>query len=778
MILHRSLGPALAALAVAGSAAAQQSAPPRAPFALTVENIMRGPLLVGRAPDDVRWSADSRTVWFRWRDPESRDTTTHVYRVAAAGGAPVLVADTAAFWAEPGADPRWTPDHARAVEERSGDVFVTDASGCERRLTQTPARERDATLSPDGRTVYFLRDNNVFAMPVDGNGPLRQLTDLRLDDAPKGDTAHGQRKELQEEQREIFGVVRDRRAEREHSDAVDSLRRGVRPVWLGKNATVRSAEVSPSGRFLLLSVGSRAEGERQVLVPNFVTESGYTEPINGRSKVGDVQAFERAAVVDLAAGTVRWIEPEAKERKVTLTPLGWAPRSDRALLVGIPADYKDRWIYVAGPDGKTVTVDHLRDTAWVGGPGLTSAGFLPDQRVWFVSERTGWAHLYTVASTGGEPAALTEGRWEVRDVQPSPDGRTFWITTSETHPGEQNLYAVASTGGARTRLTALDGWSEGTVSPDGRWIALLHSNADAPPELYLAPNRPGAQPRKVTTSTTAEFRSGPWIRPEIVQVPTRDGQTAYARIFRPRDLGARPNGGAVLFVHGAGYLQDAHRGWSDSYYREYMFNHLLAQRGYVVMDVDYRGSAGYGAAWRTGIYRWMGGKDLDDEVDAARWLVAHEGVDAKRIGMYGGSYGGFMTLMALFTQPDVFRSGAALRSVTNWANYNHWYTSRILNQPQDDTLAYRRSSPIFFAQGLRGDLLMAHGMADTNVNFQDIVELTQRLIELHKKNWSLAVYPVEDHTFARADSWTDEYSRILALFERTLRPDSPPPAVN
>jgi dipeptidyl aminopeptidase/acylaminoacyl peptidase len=195
--------------------------------------------------------------------------------------------------------------------------------------------------------------------------------------------------------------------------------------------------------------------------------------------------------------------------------------------------------------------------------------------------------------------------------------------------------------------------------------------------------------------------------------------------------------------------------------------------------VDYRGSAGYGAAWRTGIYRHMGGKDLDDEVDAARWLVANEGVDPKRIGMYGGSYGGFMTLMAMFTQPDVLRSGAALRSVTNWANYNHWYTSRILNQPQDDTLAYRQSSPIYFAQGLRGDLLMLHGMVDTNVNFQDIVELTQRLIELRKTHWDLAVYPVEDHGFTRPESWTDEYRRILELFERTLPPGSPPlPAAN
>jgi dipeptidyl aminopeptidase/acylaminoacyl peptidase len=778
MSLQKIAGAALASIALAGAARAQAPAPAAAPrtalaFDLSVDNIMRGPLLVGRAPDEVRWSADSRHVWFRWREPEARDTTTRLYRVAVAGGAPVAVPDSAALYGAPAENGRWTPDRTRRAETRNGDVFVVDATGRERRITQTPATERSPHLSPDGQTVYFVSANNVYAVAVDGGGPLRQLTDIRLEDAPRPDSARGQRKFLEEQQREIFDVIRDRRAEREHREAVDSLRRLVRPVFLGKTATLASAEVSPSGRYLLIGVGQRVEGDRQVIVPNFVTESGYTEPMNARVKVGDVQAFQRAAVVDLAAGTVRWIEPEAKERRVTLSAMGWAPRSDRALVVGIPADYKDRWIYVAGTDGKTVTVDHLRDTTWVGGPGFFSTGWLPDERVWFVSERTGWAHLYTASAAGADVRPLTEGRWEVRDVQRSADGRTFWITTSETHPGEQSLYAVPAAGGARTRVTAREGWTDATVSPDGRWLALLASTADAPPELYLAPNRPGAPARKVTASTTAEFRSGPWIRPEVVEIPTRDGQTVYARIYRPRDLGAQPHGGGVLFVHGAGYLQDAHRGWS-TYYREYMFNHLLASRGYTVLDVDYRGSAGYGGAWRSGIYRHMGGSDLDDNVDAARWMVAHEGVDARRVGLYGGSYGGFITLMGLFTQPDVFRSGAALRSVTDWAHYNHPYTGRILNLPQDDSAAYRRSSPIYFAQGLRGDLLMAHGMVDTNVNFQDIVRLTQRLIELRKKNWELAVYPVEDHGFVRPESWADEYSRILALFERTLRPGSPP----
>jgi dipeptidyl aminopeptidase/acylaminoacyl peptidase len=160
-------------------------------------------------------------------------------------------------------------------------------------------------------------------------------------------------------------------------------------------------------------------------------------------------------------------------------------------------------------------------------------------------------------------------------------------------------------------------------------------------------------------------------------------------------------------------------------------------------------------------------------VDAAKYLVDRFGVDAERIGIYGGSYGGFITLMALFTTPDVFKAGAALRPVTDWANYNHGYTSNILNEPSQDTLAYRRSSPIYFAEGLKNHLLICHGMLDLNVHYQDAVKLAQRLIELGKDNWELAAYPMEDHGFVEPSSWTDEYKRILALFERTLKAPRP-----
>jgi len=295
-------------------------------------------------------------------------------------------------------------------------------------------------------------------------------------------------------------------------------------------------------------------------------------------------------------------------------------------------------------------------------------------------------------------------------------------------------------------------------------VAIRFSTTTEPGDLYLM--RFGRDAVRLTESPTEEWLAYPWRTGEIIEVPASDGVMVPAQIFRPEN----PNGGAVLFVHGAGYLQNVHRWWS-SYSREFMFHNMLTDLGYTVMNLDYRASSGYGRDWRTAIYRFMGGRDLQDYVDGSRFLGSEFGIDPERIFIYGGSYGGFITLMALFNEPEHFGGGAALRSVTDWAHYNHGYTSNILNTPVDDSLAYARSSPINFAEGLEDPLLMAHGVIDTNVQYQDIIRLTQRLIELGKTDWELASYPVEGHGFREPSSWTDEYSRILKLIQETIGPN-------
>jgi dipeptidyl aminopeptidase/acylaminoacyl peptidase len=316
-------------------------------------------------------------------------------------------------------------------------------------------------------------------------------------------------------------------------------------------------------------------------------------------------------------------------------------------------------------------------------------------------------------------------------------------------------------------LTNMTGSNQVQLSPDEKYMAYLHSSTNRPWELYWQETKPGAKSTQVTDKAmSAEFQSFTWREPEVITIPARDGALIYARLYKPEN--PHPSKPAVLFTHGAGYLQNAHKWWS-SYFREYMFNNMLADQGYYVLDIDYRGSAGYGRDWRTGIYRHMGGKDLSDHVDAVQYLVKNHAVNANNIGIYGGSYGGFISLMAVFTEPEVFKSGAALRPVTDWAQYNHGYTSNILNEPFTDSIAYRRSSPLYFAEGLKGHLLICHGMVDVNVHYQDAVKLAQRLIELGKDNWELASYPMEDHGFVEPSSWTDEYKRIYKLFQTTLK---------
>src|SRR5471030_1614221 len=189
-------------------------------------------------------------------------------------------------------------------------------------------------------------------------------------------------------------------------------------------------------------------------------------------------------------------------------------------------------------------------------------------------------------------------------------------------------------------------------------------------------------------------------------------------------------------------------------------SNMLLQQGYLVLDMDYRASEGYGRDWRDAIYRQMGHPELEDLLDGKKWLVEQAAVDARRVGLYGGSYGGFMTLMALFRAPGEFHAGAALRPVTDWMQYENAYTSAILNDPQIDPISYKRSSPIEFADGLRDPLLICHGVIDDNVLFEDSMRLYERLIELHKDDFTISPYPLDRHGFRNAESWLDENKRI------------------
>lgn len=771
---------------VAFSISAQQR------LTLSVDTIMRGNGLAGWPPRAVRWSPDGRQVFFEWKqytDPVEADHDTYV--VDRDGrNLRKLTKDEAKD--APPARASWTRDRRRAVFIDGGDVFLWD--GKRRALTKTSDSESDTRFTHDEKRVTFVRGNNLYVLSLTDGSIVQRTNIVSADEkGPHVTLFEDEMKDATESQKWIAGeakklsdVIARRAAEKKKDEAERKKEIAIAPLKLKKGESVEDIQLTADDRYAIAFISTNGDAGKRPVVPSYVTETGYTVDLPARRKVGDATPVTRIVSLSTADGEAHWLahglvrpkmeteqktaektektENEQQEREVELEPLFWSDDGKAAVLPVRAADNKDRWLMAFDPATATTRVlHHEHDDAWVQWFDDDAVGFVPaSHTVWFLSEHTGWMHLHTVDHAGGTPRALTSGKYEVLEVK--TDGQSFYFTASRESLHELHFYRMPVGGGTIQKLTTEPGWHNAEIAPEStsrrsaRPLADVYSYTNKPPELYVGGVR-------VTTSPAPEFATYPWLDVPIVHFTARDGASVPARLYKPANWNGGP---AVIFVHGAGYLQNVHRGWS-SYFREYMFHHLLMERGYLVLDVDYRASAGYGRDWRTAIYRHMGGVDLTDHVDAAQWLAREHQVDPKRIGIYGGSYGGFITLMAMFTTPDVFAAGAALRPVTDWAHYNHPYTANILNTPQTDPEAYRKSSPIYFAEGLEGALLICHGVIDVNVHFQDTVRLVQRLIELRKENWEAALYPLEDHSFVEPTSWADEYKRILLLFERKLK---------
>ncbi|MFC5623730.1 S9 family peptidase [Algoriphagus winogradskyi] len=763
---------------------------------LSVDYIMRDPKWMGTFPSSASWSDDSQTIYFRYN--QANDPADSLYKLTLANKAAI----SKVSWTEMRANERngeeFNADKSlRIFQEGKKLKLETMATGVSTLLLEWPENFSNAKFMANENEISFASKNNLYVFNR-STKTVKKVTNISTESKPKEKSKSGEEKVawLESENLELLTVVKERKEKdkmrREYRDAFrDSEEEEFTYYTEGKSPV--NLQLSPDGNYATFSIYT-SSSNKNTIVPDYVDASGYTTDLNTRSKVGTTPTKMEVGIYDLTRDTVYFISTsdlpgikdlpdyvtdypdktwEEKEREVSLSSPYFSPDGKNAIVNIGSADNKDRWIAAVDlHTGKLNTLDRQRDEAWIAGPGIGRSfyggtlGWLPDNKhIYFQSEESGYSHLYVLDITTGDKKALTSGTYEVFDPFLSKDKKSWYLTTSEVDPGERHFYKMPLMGGKMQKLTSMTGNNDVTLSPDEKKLAIIYSYSNKPAELYLQDNKVGAKAEQLTSGQSDEFKAYNWRDPEIVRFPAEDGAQVPARLYTPDP--AKSNGAAVVFVHGAGYLQNVHKWWS-SYFREYMFHNLLTDLGYTVLDIDYRGSAGYGRDWRTGIYRHMGGKDLSDQVDGVKYLVANHGVDPERVGLYGGSYGGFITLMALFNASETFKSGAALRSVTDWAHYNHGYTANILNTPEEDPIAYRRSSPIYFAEGLKGNLLMAHGMVDVNVHFQDVVRLSQRFIELGKDNWEMAIYPVEDHGFVEPSSWTDEYKRILKLFNSTL----------
>lgn len=765
---------------------------------LDLHRVMADPDWIGAPVERAWWSWDGTRAYYSAKRPGA--TVRDVFVQPLDGGVATRLDGAArAQMDAPGA----VYDVARAQMAfvRNGDVFVRDLrNGALTQLTRTEAQESRPQWGRDGGLVWRA-GNEWFRW--DGRHVM-QAANVK---AEKDPAAPPKPDDLRERQLRLVRTLQDDKAQREAARAQELAwrrsdpTRAPAPVYLGDDVEIADSALSPDGRWLLVVTTAKgADAGQKGKMPKYVTESGYEEFEEVRTRVArNPPQSHRLWLVDVADASVRELkfdvlpgiqadplaalrkaakqEPLEGNRPVRIETDGdgtgpaivWSDDARQVAVLVRAVDNKDRWLAsVDLANAKLEPRHRLTDPAWINW-NFNEFGWTPDGALWFLSEQSGWSHLY-LAEAGRAPRALTTGRWEVSAPQLSRDGRHFYFLCNRAWPGDYEVCRVDRAGGPVREVTALDGVEDFVLSPDGSRLLVRHSDSYLPPQLAVL-GADGEGLRELTDTRSAEFRAFAWLEPEVVQIPSRHGAgTIWGKYYGPKTLEPGRKYPIVLFVHGAGYLQNVHDRW-PAYFREQMFHNLLVQRGYIVLDLDYRASEGYGRDWRTAIYRQMGHPELEDYLDGLEWLVAHRQGDRDRAGIYGGSYGGFMTFMALFRQPGVFKAGAALRPVTDWSQYNHEYTSNILNTPELDPEAYKRSSPIEYADRLQDHLLIAHGMMDDNVFFKDSVTLAQRLIELRKDKWELAGYPLERHTYAHADAWYDQYRRILELFERTLKQD-------
>jgi dipeptidyl aminopeptidase/acylaminoacyl peptidase len=790
----RSLAFALLALAPTWALAQTPTAP------ITLEQAMADPDWIGPPVEQAWWSWDSQRVLYTLKRNGSPVRDTYLQKINAAAGN--KVADNALADLD-AAQPVYDRNRRHALFVRNGDVFERDlVSGALTQITRSDDNEAEPQFAGNGSDVQFHVGNDWYRWsPGD-----RLVAPVALPRAEKDPDAAPAPDALRDMQLRLIATLK---RQKDNADALHAqseaerkadATRAAQPIYLGDKVQIDASTLSPNGRWLIVVVSPKdADAGKIDKIPHYVSASGYVEGEDARTRVGrNVPIGQSLRLIDLSNGQARElsldalpgiaVDPLAALRAAQKLPalngnravrvqtdgdnsgqaVHWSDDGSQVALLLRAVDNKDRWIATVNfADAKLFSVHRLTDQAWINW-NFNDFGWLPDNRtLWFLSEQSGYSQLYTT-TPGAAAKALTTGTWEVSSPTLSADGKRMYFLCNRKWPGDYEICAKDFAGGDVRELTALDGVEDFALSPDGNKLLLRYSGSYLPAQAAVVAVA-GGDAVKLTDTRTPDYKARNWIAPQYVQVPSTHGAgVVWAKLYRPATLAPGKKYPVVMFVHGAGYIQNVFERF-PYYFREQMFDNLLVQQGYVVLDMDYRASEGYGRAWRTAIYRNMGHPELDDYLDGVHWMIANQQGDAAHVGIYGGSYGGFMTFMAMFRAPDVFAAGAALRPVSDWTSYNHEYTSNILNTPDLDPDAYKTSSPIEYAEGLRGHLLIAHGMMDDNVFFQDSVRLTQRLIELRKDHWQLAPYPLERHSFVNAEAWFDEYRRIDELFEQNLK---------
>lgn len=702
----------------------------------TLERLYRRPYLWGTPPQSLQWSEQGHVLAFLWNERGHRFRDLYAYHA----------------------------DRKRLVrlsnlEDFRDPLLLSRAETDEvRKFYPEPQAGISAyVLSRDGRKAAFVFRGDIFVVPTDGSSAPLRLTRTRAIESNPQFSPDGERLAY----------------EREGQLFIHDLRTGQ--IWQvtsfeSSQGTLVACSWAPDGaRF---ACWTRSANVRQLPLGVFAGRLLETESL-ARTLAGDEPVPMQLFLID-AKGEASIPLPLAWEGRFYGSQPVWSKDGRYLAIRLVHASMKrQRLVTIDARQARVLWTYEESDPCWVY---WSEFGFSPDgSQLWFVSEGDGWAHIYRAPVTGGPVEQVTRGPFEARPESLSFDREAYgpqWLgdyiyyQSTEDGPSERHFYRIRPNGTDKQRLSEGEGIHVGLVTQDERYIAWLRATTTQPADLWVGNER-------VTRRVQPSFEQYPWPRVRFVQFPSHgDRKPVAAKLLLPPGYELDRREGrlwpAIFFVHGAGYATSVLKQWGSYHEERYVLNCYLANRGFVIVDVDYRGSSGYGRTWRTDVYLHLGGLDLEDLLGAVDYLRSLGNIDVNRIGIWGVSYGGFLTNMAMFLAPEVFRAGVAWAAVNDWHNYNAVYTRQRLNTPRENPEAYRRSSPIFFSGMLKNPLLIVHGMLDRNVLVQDAVHLTDKLVR-EGKRFVQVYYPQEDHGFVREETWIDASRRTVEWFEQHLR---------
>jgi dipeptidyl aminopeptidase/acylaminoacyl peptidase len=698
---------------VAVAAVPKAQTPATTSKAITIEQ-----LIDIKHPSNPVWSRDSRRIAFTWE----RAGVANLYVVPADGSsAPVQVTKDGV----PG-NVFWGPDGS-LLFFRGAALMTLPLNGGAPTPRFSDFSPRSPSVSRDGTKIVYLGANNALRVRSLADG-----SDREVGSAPEGVTA-------------VSWI----------DDKTLALTGG------GGRGEVKRHEQTPdySGAKIIYTITERVPGPP----PNT-----WVMPIGGTAK--------RYSVAEGGGGFGgrggnRWID------------------GSHFLFDRTTPDFKKRGVYVGSTDGgePRIVQEDVKTTFWsMTGDARGGSQASPDGKwISFLSDRDGWDHLYVAPASGGAPVQLTKGHYEAWRPSWSPDSTRIAFDSNEgANPGNRHL-RIASIGGdlAKASLSTLT-TGRGTNtdpqwSPDGKSLVYQHTDPQNSADLYVIDaTKPGAKPVRLTDSMPAGFDRASLVEPQLVHYAGPDGKQVPAYLFVPKNLDRTKKHPAIVWVHGDGVNQN-YDGWhvQRNYAVYYSFHQYLLQKGYVVLAPDYRGSIGYGSAWREGVYMDVGGNDFKDAAMSADYLKTLSYVDADRVGIWGLSYGGFFTLLAVTERPTTFRAAVDVAGVADYAMYyddpyhGTWTSSRI-GTPDQNPKVYAQASPVSHVDRLVRPLLVLHGTADVNVPYLHSVRLIDALLKNNKGSLvEFMTYPGEFHYFTREHVLRDAWNRVDAFFGKWLKPE-------